>query len=482
MFAVQQRNSSPTKAEIQLGTARPRSERIPKSEPNLLWRRLATQVRMPTAATPAETSAGSVMSSSTLPLGDALGIRQTDFRSSASSIEVAEGGLQGPGEALPLREPLERSFGVDLQPLRLHSGPEAQAACDRLGAAAYTLNNHIAVRAAPSPWLLAHEVAHTVQQSGRGLAGGSAVSGPEEDADRAATAATSGQRASVRASASSGTPQCFRLTAATQTTYPKMTAYLHDEMPKVANDARLLKSLAEGARTTESAVRAGLAWDTGPWVTPKTLRGTRAGLFHPHQGSQEVEIHKDELDKWQAETDSGLNEAYEFWLETVVLHEYVHYLGDNREKDKDEEWGKDFEEKAYGNLIATRDAAWNLEHFLRARFGDGDYEVKVTGKEAAFKQRFRVVGADVGNGTYDGVVGTAVKVSKAFDLKGRWEVFVEHDDGKAGWQPSKIRIVFVSIGDEWLIRTEDWTDRDFNDLEIAVKRTGFAKPPPAKKP
>jgi hypothetical protein len=451
MFAFEKRSSLPIKAETLPGRARSSSEQTLNARRNLLWQRLATQV-------------------------------QRYFRPSASPTEVAEGGLRGPGEALPLREPLERSFGVDLQHLRLHSGPDAQAACDRLGAEAYTLNNRIAVRATPSPWLLAHEVAHTLQQSGRGLEGGAAGASPEADADRAATAATSGQHATVRASASAGAPMCFRLASETQKDYPKATAYLRDEMPKVFNDARLLKSLVDGARAKESEVRAGIPWDTGPLVTPKNLRGARAGVFHAHQGSQELEIHKGELDKWQAEKDPGLNQAYEFWLETVVLHEYVHYLGDNREKDKDEEWGKDFEEKAYGNFIATRDAAWNLERFLRARFGDGDYEVKVAGKEAAFKQRFRVVGADVGDGTYDGVVGASVKVSKSFDLKGRWEIFVEHDDGKSGWQPSKIRIVYVTIGNEWLIRTEDWTDRDFNDLEISVKKTGSAKPPPAKKP
>jgi len=126
--------------------------------------------------------------------------------------------------------------------------------------------------------------------------------------------------------------------------------------------------------------------------------------------------------------------------------------------------------------VSFGDAARNAELFLRASFNDGEYEVKVTGKEAALKQRFRVVGADAGGGQYDGVKGTGAKVSKAY-RSGRWEVIVEHDDGKGGWLPSKIRIVHVSIGSEWLIRTEDWTDRDFNDLEISVKRTASAKPP-----
>ena len=447
MFSTRPRSALSSGADSAPVPARPHPQRTATAEPNRLWRHLATQVPRPQSDPPAR---------------------------------IAAAGIQGPGESLPQRERLERSFGLDLGRLRLHSGPHAQAACDRLGAAAFALDNHIALGAAPSQWLLAHEVAHTVQQSGGGRHSGAQEA--EADADLAATAAVSGQWASVSASARPGSPQCFRLAAGSQKDYPKMTAYLRDEMPKVVNDARLLKSLTEGARTAEAKARAGLAWDVGPLVTPKTLRGTRAGVFHPHQGSQELEIHKGELDKWQAETDPGLIAAYEFWLETVVLHEYVHYLGDDREKDKVDEWGKDFEDKAYGNAIADRDAAWNLEHFLRARFGDGDYEVKVTGKEAAFKQRIRVVGANLGNGVYDGVVGTTVKVSKAFDLKGRWEILVDHDDGQGVWQPSRIRVVFVSIGDEWLIRTEDWSDRDFNDLEIAVKKTASAKPPPAATP
>lgn len=431
---------------------------------NPLWSNLATHRRPPPALRPDPAPAEPAM---------------TTGRSPASSpTAIARRGVEGAGEGLPGREPLERSFGAGLESVRVHTGPAAQEACGRLGAAAYALDNRIALGTPgpPSPWLLAHEVAHTLQQRDPARDPGGHAAHPEADATQAATAAAAGRPAAVRASAPPGVPQCFRFSAASQKDYPKALAFLRDEMPKVSNDARLLKAVVDGARSSESTVRAGLPWDAGPWVIPKTLRGTQAGRFSTRRGSQELEVHKGELDKWEAEKDPGLNEAYEFWLETVVLHEYVHYLGDNREKD-DEEWGKDFEEKAYGNFIATRDAAWNLERFLRARFGDGEYEVAVTAKEAAFPQRFRVVGADAGNGTYTGVVGTSVKVTKNFDLKGRWQILVEHDDGQNGWQPSRIRLVYVSIGSEWLIRTEDWTDRDNNDLEISVKKTASAKPP-----
>ncbi|MGZ9255479.1 MAG: eCIS core domain-containing protein [Candidatus Binatia bacterium] len=468
MYTFTNRNTPPASAETPLGKARPAHVKVQGSGPGSLWQGLATRVQLKPA-----------FSRQAGPRGHEAVAETGSKPAGPPADDIAKTGLQGQGESLPFRAPLEQSFGVDLGSVRLHAGPQAQTACDRLGAEAYALNDRIALRAAPSFWLLAHEVAHIVQQRGRAGAKGAADANSEADADRAATEASAGWPASVHASASSGVPQCFRFTADSQKAYPKAAAYLLDEMPKVGNDARLLKALTEGARTTEDKVRAGFPWGAGPLVTPKMLRGTRAGVFHTHQGSQEVEIHQGELDKWEKETDPGLIDAYAFWLETVVLHEYVHYLGDDREKDKDEEWGQDFEEKAYGNRPATRDAAFNLEIFLRARFHDGDYEVKVTGKEAAFKQRFRVTGADVGNGDYDGVVGNTVKVSKSFDLKGRWEIFVEHDDGKSGWQPSKIRKIVTDEG--WLIRTEDWTDRDFNDLEISVKRTAMAKPPATRK-
>jgi hypothetical protein len=114
----------------------------------------------------------------------------------------------------PLRDDLRRRFeaslGVDLSDVRIHTGGASDAASAAVGARAYTLGNHIHFADGeyrpddPSGrHLLAHEVAHTVQQSG-----GSGhrqnrleVSMPQDaheaEADAAADAMTRGRTASV---------------------------------------------------------------------------------------------------------------------------------------------------------------------------------------------------------------------------------------------------------------------------------------------
>ncbi|HEU0033901.1 MAG TPA: DUF4157 domain-containing protein [Kofleriaceae bacterium] len=119
---------------------------------------------------------------------------------------------QGSGHALPgeLRGAFEHSLGTDLGGVRVHTDGAAAAASDALGARAYAVGQDVYMGAGQynpsSPdgaFLLAHEVAHTVQQ--RGASTGPQckleVSEPgdalEADADQAATAMVLGRSASV---------------------------------------------------------------------------------------------------------------------------------------------------------------------------------------------------------------------------------------------------------------------------------------------
>jgi hypothetical protein len=87
--------------------------------------------------------------------------------------------------------------------------------------------------------------------------------------------------------------------------------------------------------------------------------------------------------------------------------------------------------------------------------------------EAGYQQRFMVSGAKSGNGTYTGATGTSVSVKA--DAGTTWQLRVQHDDGTHGWQESTIHKVKEGA-DDYLVRSEDWTDRDMNDLEIRVKK------------
>jgi len=120
------------------------------------------------------------------------------------------------GSALPeaVMRKFESSLGTDLSSVRVHTGAASEAAAHAVGAKAYTMGQDIHFGAGhydptgAGQHLLAHEVAHTVQQRG-----GSAirqnkleVSSPadsfEHEADRAADAMVTG--APVQVSAASG--------------------------------------------------------------------------------------------------------------------------------------------------------------------------------------------------------------------------------------------------------------------------------------
>lgn len=105
------------------------------------------------------------------------------------------------GHALPadLRARFETSLGADLGAVRLHTGSDAAASAAAMGARAFAAGNDIAFGAGQydpsSPageHLIAHEVAHTVQQGGRPvgpqmkLEVGGASTSLEAEADRAA--------------------------------------------------------------------------------------------------------------------------------------------------------------------------------------------------------------------------------------------------------------------------------------------------------
>ncbi|MEM9488774.1 MAG: DUF4157 domain-containing protein [Myxococcota bacterium] len=130
-----------------------------------------------------------------------------------SAADAAVSSLSGStGFGLPstMRPSLENALGTDLSPVRLHTGSTSAGAARSLGANAFAFGQDIHFGAGKydpgstsGQHLIAHEVAHTVQQSG---AGGYAqasleVSQPgdahEVEADRFADSFMSGRAAAV---------------------------------------------------------------------------------------------------------------------------------------------------------------------------------------------------------------------------------------------------------------------------------------------
>ena len=93
----------------------------------------------------------------------------------ATDVEAAITSARGGGIHLDMatRRTLERGFGADFSQVRLHTGARAADLNERLSAKAFTLGNDIFFRAglpdatsSDGLELLAHELTHTIQQSG----------------------------------------------------------------------------------------------------------------------------------------------------------------------------------------------------------------------------------------------------------------------------------------------------------------------------
>ena len=143
-----------------------------------------------------------------------------DDRGVAPGAEDAVAQLGGGGAPLPagVRDRFEASLGADLGAIRVHTDDASATAAAAVGARAFARGNDIHFGAGQyqpdDPFgmhLLAHEVAHTVQQSGGAattqykLAVSSPGDAAEVEADRAADAMVRGEAASVDAASSLGT-------------------------------------------------------------------------------------------------------------------------------------------------------------------------------------------------------------------------------------------------------------------------------------
>lgn len=108
---------------------------------------------------------------------------------SGETIARGEQGVAGPGSEVPHRASLEQAIGADFGGVRAHTGPEAQAACVELGAEAFALGNDVAfLDENPAPEVVAHELAHTMQQGGEATVQPLAESSPATDAEGEADA------------------------------------------------------------------------------------------------------------------------------------------------------------------------------------------------------------------------------------------------------------------------------------------------------
>jgi hypothetical protein len=165
-----------------------------------------------------------------------------DSAEAESAVATASSSTGAPLRS-DVRERFEGSLGADLSGVRVHTGDDSAAAAKSVGAKAYATGNDIhfaqGMYQPDDPFglhLLAHEVAHTVQQSGGGFAArqhklevSEAGDAAEVEADHAADAMVHGAPAII-SSASGIQRKIFREASETAPTRmnPKMSIDLPD--------------------------------------------------------------------------------------------------------------------------------------------------------------------------------------------------------------------------------------------------------------
>ncbi len=122
-------------------------------------------------------------------------------------VEAAggRGGAPPQAKALPHKAAMESRFGQSFGDVKAYVGdPAVRAGLTALGAEAAAEGNEVAFSSAsPSPELVAHELAHVVQQ-GPGTQGSASAGGLEAEAQKAGQAAAAGQAPQVKGHAPAG--------------------------------------------------------------------------------------------------------------------------------------------------------------------------------------------------------------------------------------------------------------------------------------
>jgi hypothetical protein len=199
--------------------------------------------------------------------------------------QAVEAAASSGGSGLPagLRDLFEASLGADLSAVRVHTGGESAAAASAVGARAYATGNDIHFGAGhydpdsrAGQVLIAHEVAHTVQQAGgppsrqHQLEVSTPGDAAELEADRAADAMVSGAPTSIGAAARGAIRRApdpapaaddAGLPDAQRDGLARFLPHLADAV--AAKDGPLVESLVRVSRETADLIEAGTPEEQG---------------------------------------------------------------------------------------------------------------------------------------------------------------------------------------------------------------------------
>jgi len=124
---------------------------------------VASAARAPTPADASHAAPASLQMLFGAPSGAAPGRAE----GSAEVHAAADRGTATPAAALPFAGSIQRAFGRhDISGIQAHTGPQAKASADAMGARAYATGDHVVLGDAADLHTVAHEAAHVIQQRG----------------------------------------------------------------------------------------------------------------------------------------------------------------------------------------------------------------------------------------------------------------------------------------------------------------------------
>ncbi|MCB9232744.1 MAG: DUF4157 domain-containing protein [Bacteroidia bacterium] len=419
---------------------------------------------------------------------------QAKFSGKREENQVANSGSSSAKLPESVQAKMESSMGTDFSDVNVHANSNQ---AESIGALAYTQGND--VHFAPGQFnpetssgqkLIGHELAHVKQQKEGRVAANNEVGGMplndaaglENEADQMGAKAAAGEKSSFspvqqksggsNVSQKKNAPvQRFKVRDSDQKDYPKFTSFVANELSKADNDPRLVKYLnifGTNQGDTARNIHSDVQWGQGPELRPYKMSKS-SDSFRDGVNSEIIRIARGDMDRYEKARDSQ-TDHYKLLLESSIMNGYTRLLDD---QDGQDLWGNEgamTEKKVFG---ADIDSTWDARMQENPRFGSGEYEVTVVGKSAGFGQRVKIWNAESGNGYYPGTPGTSFGVTGKASKGNQWRIRIDHNtqgaDAKAGWEHSKMLCTQESKN-KWLIRSEDWTDRDRNDLQVLITK------------
>ena len=133
--------------------------------------------------------------------------------------------------------------------------------------------------------------------------------------------------------------------------YPRLAAWICDNLPKVKQKAKVLKAFQKYAESDEKVAHRALEHGNPPTIDFRYM-GASNGQYLPQKYPEMVFIAVAICKKFEESETDATDPRMHLLLESTLLHEMVHW-GDWKKDGKESpfEAGKEFEKEAYGKDI-----------------------------------------------------------------------------------------------------------------------------------